>query len=67
MTPPPRRPPPAGRRGAGGPVARRGQTGDQFMLRLHHSATALPDVTPRPGLRPAAHARRGELYVHGGE
>ncbi len=27
--------------------------GDQLMLRLHHSATALPDVTPAPGCGPA--------------
>ena len=28
------------------------QAGDQFMLRLHHSATALPDVTTAPGCGP---------------
>ena len=28
------------------------QTGDQLMLRLHHSATALPDVTTAPGCGP---------------
>ena len=27
--------------------------GDQLMLRLHHSATALPDVSPAPGCGPA--------------
>ena len=28
-------------------------TGDQLMLRLHHSATALPDVSAAPGCGPA--------------
>ena len=28
------------------------QTGDQLMLRLHHSATALPDVSTAPGCGP---------------